>query len=100
MVAQSGSHGRLDRAWRLLSMTALAMPPVRAFLPVFAKTVLHSGPGAYSILLSCSGLGSVLGALVVAALGNIQKKGLTALLMLLLLGECITVAFAVSDRRC
>jgi predicted MFS family arabinose efflux permease len=75
-------------------MTALAMPMI-AFLPVFAKTVLHSGPGAYSILLSCSGLGSVLGALVVAALGNIQKNGLTALLMLLLLGGGI-VAFALS----
>src|ERR1700728_5412693 len=74
-------------------MTALGMPMID-FPPVFAKNVLHSGPGAYSILLSCSGLGSVLGALVVAALGNIQKKGLTALLMLLLLGGGI-VAFAL-----
>ena len=75
-------------------MTALAMPMI-AFLPVFAKNVLHSGPGAYSILLACSGVGSVLGALVVAALGNIQKKGLAALLMLLLLGSGI-VAFSLS----
>jgi predicted MFS family arabinose efflux permease len=75
-------------------MTALAMPMI-SFLPVFAKNVLHSGARAYSILLSCSGAGSVLGALGVAALGNIQKKGLTALLMLLVLGSGI-VAFALS----
>jgi predicted MFS family arabinose efflux permease len=75
-------------------MTAFAMPMI-AFLPVFAKNVLHAGPGAYSILLACSGAGSVAGALVVAALGNIQKKGLSALLMLLVLGAGI-VAFALS----
>src|SRR5579871_3338899 len=67
------------------SMTALAIPMI-TFLPVFAKDVFHKGPGTFTTLLAFSGAGSVVGALVVAALGNINNKGRTALLMLLLLG--------------
>ena len=69
-------------------MTALAIPMI-TFLPVFAKDVFHRGPATFTILLSCSGAGSVVGALVVAAMGNIRNKGRTALLMLLLLGAGI-----------
>jgi predicted MFS family arabinose efflux permease len=75
-------------------MTALAIP-VLTFLPVFAKDVFHRGPTAFTILLSCSGVGSVAGALIVAALGNVQNKGQIALLTLLLLGAAIS-GFAVS----
>jgi predicted MFS family arabinose efflux permease len=75
-------------------MTALSIP-VLTFLPVFAKDVLHRGPMAFTILLSCSGVGSVAGALIVAALGNVQHKGQVALLMLLLLGSAIA-GFAIS----
>ncbi|HTT66215.1 MAG TPA: MFS transporter [Bryobacteraceae bacterium] len=66
-------------------MTALAIPLI-TFLPVFAKDVFHHGPTTFTILLSCSGAGSVAGALAVAGLGNIQRKGMAALLMLILLG--------------
>ncbi len=69
-------------------MTALAIPII-TFLPVFARDVFHRGPTTFTILLSCSGAGSVVGALIVAALGNIRHKGRTALLMLLLLGAAI-----------
>jgi predicted MFS family arabinose efflux permease len=75
-------------------MTALAIPTIQ-FLPVFAKDVFHRGPGAFTVLLSCSGVGSVAGALIVAALGNISNKGRVALLMLLLLGGTIA-GFALS----
>jgi len=68
-------------------MTALAIPML-TFLPVFAKDVFHRG-------LSCSGAGSVVGALTVAAFGNVNRKGLIALLTLLLLGGGIA-AFALS----
>jgi len=76
------------------SMTALAIPML-TFLPVFAKDVFHRGPTAFTILLSCSGAGSVAGALIVAALGNVRRKGLIALLTMLLLG-CAITGFAVS----
>lgn len=75
-------------------MTALAIPTL-TFLPVFAKDVFHRGPTTFTILLSCSGAGSVAGALMVAALGNVHNKGQVALLMLLLLGGGIA-GFALS----
>jgi predicted MFS family arabinose efflux permease len=68
---------------------------VLTFLPVFAKDVFHRGPTAFTILLSCSGIGSVAGALIVAALGNVKNKGQIALLTLLLLGAAIG-GFAIS----
>ncbi|HUO28198.1 MAG TPA: MFS transporter [Bryobacteraceae bacterium] len=66
-------------------MTAMAIPMI-TFLPVFAKDVFHRGPTAFTILLSCSGAGSVAGALIVAAMGNVKNKGRVALVTLLILG--------------
>lgn len=76
------------------TMTAFAFPMI-TFLPVFAKDVFHQGAATYTILLVFSGLGSVGGALIVAALGNVHNKGRIALLMLICVG-CLMAAFALS----
>ncbi len=76
------------------SMTVVGFPMI-AFLPVFAREVFHSGPEAYTALLSSSGLGSVTGALIVAALGRKRNLGKAALLMLLAFGVTMT-SFALS----
>lgn len=70
-------------------MTALAIPMI-TFLPVFAKDVFHSNELTYTLFLVASGLGSITGALTVAALGNISNKGQVALAMLIALGAGIT----------
>jgi len=70
-------------------MTALAVP-MRTQLPVFAKAIFHREAGTYAGFLSLSGLGSILGALVVAWLGNVHNKGRIALMMLLSLGATIS----------
>jgi predicted MFS family arabinose efflux permease len=75
-------------------MTALAIPMI-TFLPVFAKNVFHKDEITYTWFLAASGLGSITGALGVAALGNIPNKGRIALTMLVALGAGIT-AFALS----
>lgn len=75
-------------------MTLLGIPLI-VFLPVFAKDVFHHGANTYTLFLSISGAGSVLGALVVAGMGNIRHKGRTALLMLVALGICMG-GFALS----
>jgi predicted MFS family arabinose efflux permease len=75
-------------------MTALAIPMI-TFLPVFAKNVFHQNELTYTLFLASSGLGSVTGALTVAALGNIPNKGQVALAMLIALGAGIT-GFALS----
>jgi len=66
-------------------MTALAIPTI-TFLPVFAREVFHGGPETYTLFLVCTGLGSISGALLVAASGNQKHKGRIALCMLMLLG--------------
>ncbi len=78
------------------SMTAFAFPMI-VFLPVFAKDVFHKGPETFTTLLVSSGLGSVAGALIVAALGNVRRKGLVALLMLICMG-CLMAGFALSSN--
>jgi predicted MFS family arabinose efflux permease len=70
-------------------MTALAIPMI-TFLPVFAKNVFHQNEMTYTLFLVCSGLGSITGALTVAALGNIANKGRVAMTMLIALGAGIT----------
>ena len=75
-------------------MTALGVP-MMTFLPVFAKDIFHQGPGMFTLFLSISGIGSIVGALTVAALGNVHHKGRIALIMLTFLGAGIC-GFALS----
>src|SRR5271169_2001595 len=63
-------------------MTFLSMP-MRTYIPVFVKDIFHRGPETYGNLLSLMGVGSILGSLSVASLGNISKKGRFALAMLM-----------------
>jgi predicted MFS family arabinose efflux permease len=75
-------------------MTFLAFPS-RTYLPIFAKQVFHQGKETYAMFLSLTGLGSIVGALAVAGMGNIRNKGRVALTMLICLGASIT-GFALS----
>jgi len=75
-------------------MTALGVP-MMTFLPVFAKDVFHQGPTTFTLFLASSGAGSIVGALTVAALGNVRHKGRIALIMLTCLGAGIS-GFALS----
>jgi predicted MFS family arabinose efflux permease len=75
-------------------MTALAIPMI-TFLPVFAKNVFHQSEMTYTLFLAASGLGSITGALSVAAMGDVANKGRIALSSLVALGALIT-GFALS----
>jgi predicted MFS family arabinose efflux permease len=75
-------------------MTALSMP-LRTFFPVFVKDIFNRGPETYGNLLSLMGVGSILGSLTIAGIGNIRHKGRLALIMLICLGTSIAV-FALS----
>jgi len=70
------------------AMTFLSMP-MRTYIPVFVKDIFHRGPETYGNLLSLMGVGSIVGSLGVASLGNISKKGRFALSMMVLLGAGI-----------
>jgi predicted MFS family arabinose efflux permease len=68
---------------------------LNGFLPVFVRNVFHKGPQTYTLLLVCSGAGSICGALIVATLEKLKGQGRLTLLILASLG-LITSGFALS----
>jgi predicted MFS family arabinose efflux permease len=75
-------------------ITALGFS-LTGFLPVIVQTVFHHGPQTYQLLLVCSGAGSVLGALIVAASEKLKEQGFVVLWTLIGLGASIA-GFAFS----
>lgn len=76
------------------SMTFLGVALLQ-FLPVFARSVLHEDAKAFTYLLIASGLGSVAGALVVAAFSKRKGLGKPSLILLGFFG-LMTTSFAFS----
>ena len=74
--------------------TFLGMPIV-TFLPVVAKSIFHLGARGYAMMMTTYGLGSVTGAIAVAATAHSPRKGRIALLLQLGFA-CLLVAFAMS----
>ena len=58
-----------------LTTPMLIFPFVTGLLPVYAAEVYHVGPAGLGLLMSVSGMGMVVGTLIVASLGNIRYKG-------------------------
>lgn len=71
-----------------------AMPLV-TFLPVFAQKVFHRDAKGYSALLAAFGIGAVLGAIAVAGVGHVRRKGILAVVMQMTFGG-LMLAFALS----
>jgi MFS family permease len=71
-----------------------AMPLV-TFLPVFAQKVFHRDAKGYSALLAAFGIGAVLGAIAVAGVGHVRRKGILAVAMQMTFGG-LMLAFALS----
>jgi len=69
-------------------MTAFGIP-LMVYIPVVVRDVFHGGPDLFTWMLVVSGLGAIIGALLVAAFGAIPDKGRIALLTLALLGVLI-----------
>jgi predicted MFS family arabinose efflux permease len=74
--------------------TFLGMPIV-TFLPVVAKSIFGLGAKGYAWMMTTYGLGSVVGALVIAATAHLPRKGAVAL-KLQLAFACLLIAFAFS----
>jgi MFS family permease len=88
-------HGSLTSLIVLAAATTFLGFALLTFLPVFAQRVFHEGAGTYSHLMAFSGAGSILGALIVAWLGQFRRMGLVALLVQAVYGVLI-IAFAMS----
>lgn len=68
---------------------------LNGFLPVFVRNVFNKGPETYTLLLVCSGAGSICGALAVATSEKLKGQGRLTLMILIALG-LIIAGFAVS----
>jgi MFS family permease len=77
-----------------IGVSSLFAAPVSALLPIFAAKVYGMGSGAYGALAAAMGLGSVIGALVVARMGNRVSAVLVAG-SLLALGVVLEVFSAI-----
>jgi predicted MFS family arabinose efflux permease len=94
-IAYVRQHGELVALTVLAAATTFLGFAVLTFLPIFTRRVFAGDAQTYSHLLAFSGAGSVVGALVVAWLGQFKRMGLTALLTQGVYGLLI-LAFALS----
>jgi predicted MFS family arabinose efflux permease len=72
------------------AMTAFGFP-MMTFLPWFARTTFHGGPWTFTLFLCSSGIGAVVGSLLVAWMGDAPHKGRIALASLVWLGVGIAI---------
>jgi MFS family permease len=73
--------------------------PLLTFLPVITRDVFHRDVGFYTQLMTFSGAGAVLGALIVAWLGENRHMGRILLIMLAMFGTII-VGLGFSQSIC
>ncbi len=59
----------------LVALPSLLGRPYQQLMPVFARDVLGGGPRTYGALMSASGAGALIGALLTASLGGFRHKG-------------------------
>ncbi len=74
---------------------AFLAAPLLTFLPIITKDVFHRDVGFYTQLMTCSGAGAVMGALIAAWLGKNKYMGRILLILLTLFGTVI-VGFGLS----
>jgi MFS family permease len=48
--------------------------PINTLLPAFSHDVLHGGPDDLGLLLGCMGVGAIVGALMLARIGTVERK--------------------------
>ncbi len=80
---------------RVVAVFSLLGIPILTMLPVVARDTLHLDVGGYGALMMCFGAGAVLGALVLAAVGQQLPRGMMRMVSSLAFGLFI-VLFALS----
>lgn len=73
--------------------------PYLVLLPLFARNVYGWDEAGLSLLMGTAGAGALVGALGLAYLGDVRRKGLILLASMLSAGTCITAFAAVTSPR-
>jgi MFS family permease len=69
------THGHMAPLVILTGIASLLAIPYLVFVPYFARDVLHSGEPGLGLLMACSGLGAFCGAVTIAYLTHIRRRG-------------------------
>lgn len=78
----------------LMTMLGITM---LTFLPVFARSVFARDVQGYTVLLEVAGGGAIVGALLVATFSSAERRGLAAVISLILVGVTM-IGFALSTN--
>jgi MFS family permease len=70
------SHSSMSSLILLVAIGSLLAIPYLTFVPYFARDVLGSDEPGLGILMACSGAGAFLGAITIASLMHIRRRGL------------------------
>lgn len=65
--------------------------PATSLLPMFARDVLNIGPEGLGLLLTATGMGTLIGPLMTASLGNFRRKGVLMMGALIVLGLALVL---------
>ena len=77
-------HPKQMRSLIILAMVPMLLGmPYMTLLPVFADSVLDIGNEGYGILVACTGVGAMVGALTIAALSGMRRRGKVMLLVMI-----------------
>lgn len=74
-LAYLGAHREMAWLLVLVATTCMCGWPFLALLPAIAEIRFHVAEKIYSVLLSATGLGALLGAVIVAIYGSMERKG-------------------------
>jgi MFS family permease len=69
-------HSAMSSLVLLVAIGSLLAIPYLTFVPYFARDVLGTGERGLGILMACSGAGAFLGAITIASLMHIRRRGL------------------------
>jgi predicted MFS family arabinose efflux permease len=70
------SHSSMSSLILLVAIGSLLAIPYLTFVPYFARDVLGTGERGLGVLMACSGAGAFLGAITIASLTHLRRRGL------------------------
>jgi MFS family permease len=69
-------HSAMSSLILLVAIGSLLAIPYLTFVPYFARDVLGTGERGLGVLMACSGAGAFLGAITIASLTHLRRRGL------------------------
>jgi predicted MFS family arabinose efflux permease len=93
------ANQKITRSFMALGLVLpFCIVPIFVVLPpIYAETVFHGGPETLGLLLAATGVGGIAGGVVTAFLSRFERRGLTQIASLFLLGLALTgFAFSTS----